>query len=138
MEIDNLQEKFMTAINAYHEIAPGLEAEAEGAAVRLLAAHALSVDPGATHMLLESSDQGNFMNGPVQLTDAKGDVISEQEWEAHYNDHVDELSDAASWLTWGHTRWEQFADAAHPYSNMRNGYYALDLRRIAAATTEGE
>lgn len=130
-EIDTLYERFETATEAYHA-ATHLEVAAETAALQLLAGHALAVAPNATHMLMESSDQGNHMCYPLYLT-IGDDHEQEQEWDAHVEEYEDDLSQAASWLTWGHEAWEQFVDEDHEYTNVRSGYYAMDLRRIKAA-----
>lgn len=132
MDIDVLHERFQTASNTYLELAPGLEADAETAALFLLAGHARSVAPEATHMLMESSDQGNFMCTPAFLVIGE-DHVAEDEWDARVEEYEDDLSQAASWLTWGHESWEQYLDTAHPFTNRRGGYYAVDLRRIEAA-----
>jgi hypothetical protein len=129
-DLNSLKAAFERACQAYHGTAPNLEAEAEKAALRLIAAHALSVAPEATHMLMESSDQGEFMCAPDSLTKGE-DEVAEEEWEQHVEEHED-LGDAAAWLTWGHRSWEDFLDPDHPFSRPRNGYYALDLRRIQA------
>ena len=108
-----------------------LEEELIRAAVRALAAHALSVAPDATHMLLESSDQGDHMCAPSWLQ-KDGENVAEEAWDAHYTEHVDSLSDAAMWLPWGVRTWEQYIDHDHPYTRPKSGSLALDLRRIAA------
>lgn len=129
-DIDTLHDQFQAATAAYHEA--NLETKAEAAALLLLAGHALAVAPDATHMLMESSDQGNFMCIPAFLVIGE-DHQNEDAWDAHVEEYDDELSQAASWLTWGHD-WEQFVDEEHPFTNTRGGYYALDLRKIAAAS----
>ena len=129
-DIDTLHEKFQVATAAYHEA--NLEAKAETAALLLLAGHALAVAPNATHMLMESSDQGNHMCVPLFLTVGE-EHVAEEEWDARVEEYDDELSQAASWLTWGHDSWEDYTDLDHPFSRTRSGYYAMDLGRIKEA-----
>jgi hypothetical protein len=133
-DLDTLAAEFGQAVNTYQETAPPLEAAAETAALFLLAGHALAVAPDATHMFMESSDQGNYMCVPSFLL-IGDDHVAEKEWDALTmgGEAEDDLQQAASWLTWGHESWEQYADRTHRGSNLRGGYYALDLRRIKEA-----
>jgi len=122
---------FNAATAAVRATAWSLEQEAALAAVRLLAAHALDAVPDATHLLIESSDQGNYMMCTAGSVERDGvTVASGTDWDDRCELH--DLDAAASWLTWGAAAWEQYADPFHPYTNMRGGYVALDLRRIAA------
>jgi hypothetical protein len=124
---------FEDASARYHDVAPKLEQDAITTALYLIATHVLEFAPEATHMLMESSDQGDFMCPPYRIEqDGKDLVVGvEGDWEDVVEDN--DLQGAASWLTWGADAWEQYVDQDHPYTNTRGGYCALDLRRIGAA-----
>lgn len=122
-----------------HQIAGYAEQEQRRqiAALRVIAAHALTVAPQATHMLIESSDQGSYVSVPSFLTVGE-DNVAESEWDAYVEEHEDsDLTDAPSWLPWAdgpHGGWAQFVDEQHPFTSWNGGYYAVDLRRVVAET----
>jgi hypothetical protein len=128
--IDRLTTEFEVAAQAWRERAIPLAKEAEDAAIRLIAAHALSVASDTVYMLIESSDQGHYMCVPSYLTDEAGAHLAEEEWDQRSQDD-DDLMSAAGWLGWDGP-WERFADLEHTFTNPRSGYYALDMRRIVA------
>ena len=118
--ITKLTAEFGTSVDAWRET--------ENAAMRLIAAHALSVAPDAVYMLMESSDQGSYMCPPSYLTDVIGTHLHEEEWEETVEEE-DDLNSAASYLGW-EGDWQRFVDDEHPFTNYRGGYYAVDLRKV--------
>ena len=139
--IEHALAAYEDATNRYRGIAPSLESQAELSAVQLMARVALDFEPTATHMLMESSDQGEFMCAPhalqrdgVDLFDVQWDVGDARARADQWQDLIEQydLHGAGSWLTWGHTAWERFVDTDHPYTSKRSGYLALDLRKIGA------
>jgi hypothetical protein len=136
-QIDHAAATFEDATQRYQGIAPNLEAQAELSAIQLLATAALVFAPDATHLLMESSDQGNYMCTPHGLMRDGRDLLEypangtegrEAEWMVlcdQYN-----LEAAASWLTWGHDAWERFVDTDHPYTRKRAGYMAISLLKV--------
>ena len=127
INIDEAQRDFGLATVNYEEE----EKRRQLAALRLIAAHALAVAPEATHMLMESSDQGEYLTAPSFLTVGE-EHVAEEEWDARVEEYEDDLQDAPGWLPWIGRHWQQYVDESHPYTNRRGGYYAVDLQRIAA------
>lgn len=120
--LDDLTARFEAAVEAVHR------AEVGSAALRLLAAHARVLAPHGTHMLIESSDQGSYMCSPHRI---EGPEPVDVDWE--YAEQHD-LDSAASWLSWSDSSWQEYADAEHPYTNARAGYFAIDIARVLADT----
>ena len=117
------------AYEAAVDMVPAVRLAATLSALRLIALASLSVAPDATHVLIESSDQGGrYMCGPNSIEQDGVDIVDE-ETLSDLNESWD-LDAAASWLDWDDDVWEQFADPNHPYTNPRGGYYAMDLQRI--------
>ena len=81
-------------------------------------------------MLMESSDQGQWLCTPAFLT-VGTENVAEEAWDARVEEYEDDLSSAPSWLPWVGA-WQKYVDESHPYTNPRGGYYAVDLKRIAA------
>jgi hypothetical protein len=119
----------LAAWEQHAETLTRLEDQTTVLSVRLLAAYCLAIEPTATHMLLESSDQGgSYMCAPHTLHRdgvdlAAGDALEQA------NDDGD-LDSIASYLPWSGSGWDQFVDQAHPYTNVRGGYFAVDLRLL--------
>lgn len=136
-DIDDALAAFEDATRRHQQTVPNLEAQAELTAIQLIATAALQFAPDATHMLIESSDQGDFMCAPhtlqrdgvdlLEIEDAGGKNRA-QEWAALCDQY--DLDAPASWLTWGHT-WERFVDEDHPFTRRRAGYLAIDVRKVA-------
>lgn len=130
LDVDGLTRTFDSSVERYRQAEP-IREDAERSALYLLAGHAMTFAPEATHMLIETSDQGRYMWAPNGLEDVdRVDFVvgREQEWEDLVEDA--DLIAVASWLPWGGD-WEEYADDTHPYHNPHGGYFALDLRRIA-------
>lgn len=131
LDVNAAQREFDDATAGFHE----QEVRRQLAAIRLIASHALAVAPEATHMLMESSDQGACLSVPSFLTVGE-EHVAEEAWDARLEEFGDgDLTYAPSWLPWGSDRpdsdgWGQFVDNDHPYTNRRSGRYAIDLRRI--------
>jgi hypothetical protein len=123
--MSRLEQEFSAAADAL----PAASKAATVAALRLIAAAALTVDQRATHVLIESSDQGGrYMCGPSGV-ERDGVVVSEFDQMQDLNEEHD-LDSAASYLEWDDETWEKYADEGHPYTNPRGGYYALSIAHI--------
>lgn len=146
---ESLAAEMAAANAAYRDAYP----RANLAAVRYLAAVTLRLVPDATHLLIESSDQGHFMSlphlvevdGHVAIPDPALSGVDPDEygfddlrdpdrdnatdlWRDVF-DSDDQAQLAASNMEWGGP-WQQYVDRDLTYTRPAAGYYALDVRRI--------
>jgi hypothetical protein len=125
-QVEAMQDEWLAAVDRFHKAKPA----ATLAAIRLMALRCLDAYPQATHMLLESSDQGRYMCGPNAI-EVDGVALLEDDPMWEFNEEHD-LDAVASYLDWGDDTWEDFTDMAHPYTRTRAGYYAMDLALIVS------
>jgi hypothetical protein len=125
-QLEDAQEQWETATDTFHRVVPAVTL----AAIRLMALRCLDAYPQATHMLIESSDQGRYMCGPLSI-EVDGVTLLEDDPMWEFNEEH-ELDSVASYLSWGDDTWEDFTDMEHPFTRTRAGYYAMDLALIVA------
>jgi hypothetical protein len=125
-QLEAVQAQWEADVDAFQKAKPAVTLSA----IRLMALRCLDAYPQATHMLIESSDQGRYMCGPITI-EADGVALLEDDpiWE--FNEEHD-LDAVASYLEWGDDTWEDFTDMSHPYTRTRAGYYAMDLALIVS------